>query len=68
MLRNPSSQKKQFLVNTAKVFEIPQNQCTAYQFFDVRSGNKKQVVASGSQFQIELQPFEVKVLEAIPQK
>lgn len=68
MLRNPSSQIKQFLVNTAQVFEIPQNQSTAYQFFDVRSGNKKQVVASGSQFQIELQPFEVKVLEARPQK
>ena len=68
MLRNPSSQKQQFLVNTAVVFEIPRNQSANYQFFDVRTGNKKQVVASGSQFQIELKPFEVKVLEAIPQK
>jgi hypothetical protein len=68
MLRNPSGEKQIFKIDAAKVFETSDNTRIEYNFFDVRTENGLQPIAKGSSFQLELQPFEVKVLNAIPFK
>lgn len=67
-LRNPSAEKQTFTIDVAKIFEIPDNTANEYRFFDVRVENRSQPIAQGKLFQIELNPFEVKVLDAIPAK
>jgi len=67
-LRNPSAEKQIFTIDVAKVFEIPDNTANEYRFFDVRAENQSQPIAQGKFFQIELNPFEVKVFDAIPAK
>ena len=65
-LRNPSPEKKSFLVDVSKVFELPAGFQNNYLFFDARSevNNKMPVVGSGKSFSISLNPFEVKVMTA----
>jgi hypothetical protein len=68
-LRNPSGIRKTFNVNVTDVFEIPGKINRKYVFYNARAmspGDKKQVVASGISFSIDLQPFEVIVLNAVP--
>jgi len=67
-LRNPSAEKQTFTIDVAKIFEIPDNTANEYRFFDVRAENRSQPIAQGKFFQIELNPFEVKVFDAIPAK
>ena len=69
-LRNPSTKKKSFEVNVAKVFELPDYVKNEYLFYDARTLNAtgvKQAFARGRTFSITLQPFEVKVLNALPE-
>jgi len=65
-LRNPSNEKQTIKIDVDKVFEIPENSKTEYNFFDVRDENALQPLLKGRSFQIELRPFEVKVLNAFP--
>jgi len=67
-LRNPSAEKQTFTIDVAKIFEIPDYTANEYRFFDVRAENRSQPIAQGKLFQIELNPFEVKVFDAIPAK
>ena len=68
MLRNPSAEKQIFTIDVAKVFEIPDSTNTEYLFFDVRAEKKTQPIAQGRSFQLTLEPFEVKVFDAVPVK
>lgn len=68
MLRNPTAKKQSFTVNVAKVFEMPENRNIDYNFFDVRNENISKPIGKGSSFQLDLNPFEVKVMNAIPVK
>jgi hypothetical protein len=65
MLRNPSNETKSFQVNVANVFELPVNIKNDYRFYDAKTGSKE-ILAQGQSFTIILQPFEVKVLNALP--
>ena len=68
-LRNPSVISKTFEVNVSRVFELPGNTSGEYIFFNARNdkkNNKKEIIAKGKSFEIELQPFEVKVFDALP--
>jgi len=65
-LRNPSNKKQAIKIDVDKVFETPDNTKTMYNFFDVRSENALQPYSKEISFQIELEPFEVKVLNAVP--
>ena len=67
MLRNPSEEKKFFVVDVRKVFELPAGIQDNYTFFDARAkviDNKMPVVGSGKSFTISLEPFEVKIMNA----
>jgi len=68
MLRNPSKEKQTIKIDIDKVFETHENTKTEYNFFDVRVDKGWQPVTSGRSFQIDLEPFEVKVLNAVPIK
>lgn len=68
MLRNPSKEKQIFKVNVSGIFELPDNCTNEYIFFDARSENSSHSVARGKSFEIALEPFEVKVLNAVPVK
>ena len=66
-LRNPSQEKKSFLVDVNKLFELPEGFHNNYLFFDARAqdpNNKMSIVGSGKSFTISLEPFEVKVMNA----
>ncbi len=68
-LRNPSNVEKVFEVNVAGVFELPGNVTDDYLFFDaVKTGADKinQPVARGKSVRLRLQPFELKVFNAVP--
>jgi hypothetical protein len=69
-LRNPSKVEKTFEVSVSKVFELPDNVKNNYIFYDAKAGtiDKKQGLAQGESFLITLQPFEVKVMNALPEK
>lgn len=67
-LRNPSTEKQTFIVNTAKIFELPDNAIGEYKFFDVSAENKNILNTQGETFELVLKPFEVKVFDAIPIK
>lgn len=65
MLRNPSKEEKSFQVNVNVIFELPTAIKNDYRFFDAKKGSKDPL-AKGRSFRITLQPFEVKILNAIP--
>lgn len=67
-IRNPSEEKKSYLVDAAVVFDLPDGAAKHYKFFDARADNQIQPVAEGQSFRIELEPFGVKVLNAVPVK
>jgi hypothetical protein len=67
-LRNPSSTIKTFDINVANVFELPENISNEYILYDVRTERttgKKQPRIQSQSFTITLQPFEVKVFNAV---
>ncbi|MCE5174323.1 MAG: enterotoxin [Bacteroidales bacterium] len=66
MLRNPSMEKQIFKVNVTNIFELPNNSTKEYLFFDARTEKASPLVAQGNIFEIALEPFEVKVMDAIP--
>jgi len=65
-LRNPSPAAKTFVVDAARIFELPESSNPEYLFYDVRAGNKNLPLAKGSSFIVSLDPFEVKVFDALP--
>jgi hypothetical protein len=65
-LRNPSEEKKSFVINASTVFDLPDGAVTRYQFFDARSDNSGEPIAQGQSFRIDLEPYQVKVLNAVP--
>lgn len=67
MLRNPSKEKKTFQYNVTELFELPKDDKNGYLFFDVISESKNPL-AHGKFLNITLNPFEVKVLNAFPEK
>ena len=67
MLRNPSPEPKTFDFEAGKVFQLPENENGNYEFFDARTANS-QPLEHGKSFRITLNPFEVKVFDAIPLK
>jgi hypothetical protein len=70
-LRNPSDERKIFNVKVMDVFELPDYVKSDFIFYDARTAktdNKKLPLAQGRSFQITLEPFEVKVFDAMPVK
>jgi hypothetical protein len=67
MLRNPSKEEKTFEVKVADVFELPDYAKNDYLFYNAITADK-QPLAEGKSFQIDLKPFEVKVLNALPKE
>jgi len=65
-LRNPSNVKQTIKIDVEKVFETPDNSKSEYNFFDVRADNTQQPYLKGRSLQIEMEPFEVKVMNAVP--
>jgi hypothetical protein len=68
-LRNPSVTSQTFNVDASQVFDLPDKAIRKFVFFNSgtdRPGEKKQTIASGKSFSINLQPFEVLVLDAVP--
>lgn len=62
MLRNPSKEKKTFLIDVAKVFDLPPGVSDNYSFSDAR--NSTRPVLSGKKVNIVLAPFQVVVMNA----
>lgn len=67
MLRNPSKEEKSFQFNVVDVFELPAYVKNEFVFYDAKTGSKEPLI-QGNSFSITLQPFEVKVLNALPKK
>ena len=67
-LRNPSSGKQTIKINVTKVFEIPEGFNNDYVFLDARTFDDTRIVAQGKIVEITLEPFEVKVYNAYPEK
>jgi hypothetical protein len=65
MLRNPSKEEKSFQINVNVIFELPPYIKSEYRFFDAKTG-VNDPLAQGRSCGITLQPFEVKVLNALP--
>lgn len=68
-LRNPSTVEKTFEINTADVFELPENAGDEFYFYDAVKtpiSNNREAYARGTVFTIELKPFEVIVFDALP--
>jgi hypothetical protein len=65
-LRNPSSQRKTFVVDVARIFELPDNAVPGYLFYDAKSDDIKTPVAKERTFSVDMEPFEVKVFDALP--
>jgi len=68
-LRNPSEVEKTFEIKTASVFELPEGVSDQFSFYNARAvvaGGNKKIFAQGKSFIITLKPFEVKILDAIP--
>jgi|WetSurMetagenome_2_1015567.scaffolds.fasta_scaffold03853_3 hypothetical protein len=68
-LRNPTGKVKVFEIDVARVFEIPDHMSDDYFFYDARTlspSGKKHVLAHSKTFRVTLQPFEVKVYNAVP--
>lgn len=64
MLRNPSHEEKSFQIDVNVIFELPSYIKSDYRFTDAKTkGNN--AVATGRSFRITLQPFEVKILNAL---
>jgi hypothetical protein len=65
MLRNPSKEEKSYQVNVNLIFELPSDIKSDYRFYDAKTkGNSP--LTTGKSFNITLQPFEVKILNALP--
>jgi hypothetical protein len=65
MLRNPSKEEKSFQINANVIFELPSSVKSDFRFIDAKTGGN--ALASGRSFTITLKPFEVKVLNALPE-
>jgi hypothetical protein len=61
-LRNPSRERKEFVVDVAKVFELPDGDRNDYSFLNIR--NSAAPALSGRRINIVLEPFEVVVMNA----
>ena len=57
--------KKSFQINVKDIFELPSHVKNKYIFYDAKKGGRDQL-AQGRSFRISLQPFEVKVFNALP--
>ena len=62
-LRNPSSFEKTYVINVARDFDIPAGLSDKYVFYDAKTNS-----AMGKSLSIKLQPFDVKVFNAILEK
>jgi hypothetical protein len=67
-LRNPSEKRISYLVEASVVFDLPDDAVKKYSFYDARSDNQTVPVAEGDSFLIDLEPYEVKVMNAVPLK
>jgi hypothetical protein len=68
-LRNPAATPKTFVVNATEIFDLPSGVNKAFTFYDARTAAKSapgKKLATGSSFTIVLQPFEFKLINAIP--
>jgi hypothetical protein len=67
-LRNPSNTTKSFVIDTRKVFELPPNSKSRYQFFNAIPNTKVSAVPffAGENYTVTLKPFQVMVLNAVP--
>jgi hypothetical protein len=70
-LRNPSDKKKTIQINLKQIFELPSREIKKFRLQKVipseqSSGNM--VVSADTTFAITLDPYELKIMEAFPQK
>jgi hypothetical protein len=69
-LRNPSSKPREFIVDVAKVFELPAEAPKAYTArspWRSDAGRPAIALVAGKPVTIRLEPFEVLTLEAVPE-
>lgn len=69
-LRNPSSEAKTFHVSVKQLLELPSFVTKGHKFYSINSESKRinEFVSDSPEFEIVLQPFEVKILEGNPKK
>jgi hypothetical protein len=70
-LRNPSDSKKTFEVNLEEIFELPENVATAFRLQNAINPNdafSKETVNAEKSFTVTLEPYELKIWDAIPAK
>jgi hypothetical protein len=67
-IRNPSEETRKFEINTSSVFELPERFTNQFSFYDARSADTGKLVSRGQTITLELKPYEVKVLNAVPVK
>lgn len=68
-IRNPSSTAKTFDLDVKRIWEIPNGLENEYLFYDVKkdkSDYKNLPILEGDRFMVNMEPYEVKVLEAYP--
>lgn len=66
-LRNPGTKKRKYQAAVSQLLDIPQGEGDNYVFYDARSQDYHQV-SQGRQLTIELEPFQVLVMDAIKLK
>lgn len=69
-LRNPTGEVKHFHVVVEKVFEIPKGYPKVYTFYNPRffNNDKSGSFSRKKEFDVTLQPYEVRILEGTPEK
>jgi hypothetical protein len=67
-LRNPSPRARTFILDIQHVFELPGSAVTAYILRDARhpQDKKEQTVSAGKPVTITLEPYELRVWDALP--
>ncbi|WP_256009350.1 hypothetical protein [Desertivirga xinjiangensis] len=64
-VRNPSGDKKTFIGEASKLFEIPLGNETSFNFYDAKVTDSKVVVGKGDTITLNLEPYEVRVIDAV---
>jgi hypothetical protein len=67
-VRNPSSEKKSFIIEACEAFQIPEGQEKTFIFYDAKSAKREVQLGKSATIKLSLDPYEVKVIDAVPSK
>ena len=68
-LRNPSEKPQKILIDLQKIFELPENANPSFKITDAihpENSSSEIKAEKGKTFEVELAPFELQVLDAVP--